>query len=70
MKIQNISIPRKYEAKDGTVKTSWGLLGTIVTFDDGKQLIKMPHLPEDAHVFDQKKKESHDTTRDTEDVPF
>jgi len=56
MKIQNLVIAEKYNEK-----TSWNKIGILITKDDGKQFVKLFHIPNTiVGVYDQKKKEDGD----------
>lgn len=55
-----LTIPETYE-KDGEKKTTWNRVGYIFQAKDGREYVKLYHIPGALiHIYEQKKKESED----------
>ena len=52
-----LTIPETYE-KNGEKKTSWNRIGILIEGKDGKQYIKLYHLPGTLiHIYEEEKKQ-------------
>jgi len=65
--IKNICVRESYKDKEGNEKTSWNVVGTLIDGKEGKQYVKMFHMPgilcsvfEPRAKGDAKPKESQD----------
>jgi hypothetical protein len=54
---KDLCVRESYQ-KDGTEKVSWNKIGVLIDGKEGKQYVKLYHMPGIiVHVFEQKKKE-------------
>jgi len=59
--MRNLCIRESYKDKNGEEKVSWNIIGILIDGKEGKQYIKLYHIPGVLiSVFDQKKKESQE----------
>lgn len=58
-----LCVPEEYE-KNGEKKTSWNRIGVFIEGKNGKQYVKLYHIPGVLiHVYEEKKKESVPTVQ-------
>ena len=56
--MKDLCIRESYTGKDGVEKVSWNKIGVLIETKEGKQYVKLYHIPNILiNVFEQKKKE-------------
>jgi len=62
--IKNLCIREVYD-KDGQEKVSWNIIGILIEAANGKQYVKLHHIPGVLiNVFEQKKREEATQSKD------
>ena len=68
-KISDLCIRESYKDKSGTDIISWNKIGILIETNEGKQYVKLSHIPGVLiSVFEQKKRENTPKPEEDEDL--
>ena len=62
---KNICIREEYTDRSGESRVNWNIIGTLIETEDGKQYVKLNHIPNTlCSVFEPKKKKQKEESID------